>query len=396
MNEILSKIGAEATQSIINHLLGKFKSSGKNDTKPSEGEFHIDDIMAMISESANRILKGLEPVNIIVAGQTGVGKSTLLNTIFGENVAEASAGRPVTQEAKWYKSDRMPISILDTKGIEAKDYDETRQKLIDEIEKSRKSTDLRDQIHLAWVCISTSSDRLQDADLEVIKILKQYSIPTIVVMTKYTGEDIFIDKVRNLLIDNNIIVAGLVCVNSISGKFVPQIGITDLVDKSFEILPEGVKAAFAAAQTVSFDLKREAAEKCVTVAVTAAAGIAATPLPFADALALVPIQIGMIYAVSQSFGIKTTKEGMVPIISGIAGSLGMAVAGRVLVSGILKLIPVAGSAAGGAIAATVAGSLTATLGGIYIEFVEDYHKENGKLPDADELKKFGEYYEKNK
>lgn len=33
--------------------------------------------------------------NILIAGKSGVGKSSLLNYIFGEEVAETGAGKPV-------------------------------------------------------------------------------------------------------------------------------------------------------------------------------------------------------------------------------------------------------------------------------------------------------------
>ena len=36
--------------------------------------------------------------NILIAGKSGVGKSSLLNYIFGEEVAETGAGKPVTAE----------------------------------------------------------------------------------------------------------------------------------------------------------------------------------------------------------------------------------------------------------------------------------------------------------
>ena len=36
--------------------------------------------------------------NILIAGKSGVGKSSLLNYIFGEEVAETGAGKPVTTE----------------------------------------------------------------------------------------------------------------------------------------------------------------------------------------------------------------------------------------------------------------------------------------------------------
>ncbi|WP_369714686.1 GTPase [Leptotrichia sp. HSP-536] len=66
-----------------------------------------------------------ETVNIIVAGKTGVGKSSLINYIFGEKVAEVGVGAPVTQEIGAYHLKEDNINLYDTKGIETEDYEET-------------------------------------------------------------------------------------------------------------------------------------------------------------------------------------------------------------------------------------------------------------------------------
>ena len=63
-----------------------------------------------------------EKVNIIVAGKTGVGKSSLINYIFGEEVAEIGNGKPVTQEIEEYVMKKDNITLFDTKGIEAANY----------------------------------------------------------------------------------------------------------------------------------------------------------------------------------------------------------------------------------------------------------------------------------
>ncbi|MBQ6543866.1 MAG: 50S ribosome-binding GTPase, partial [Clostridia bacterium] len=44
----------------------------------------------------NDKIKNMNRLNIVVAGKTGVGKSTLINSIFRENLAETGMGKPVT------------------------------------------------------------------------------------------------------------------------------------------------------------------------------------------------------------------------------------------------------------------------------------------------------------
>ena len=45
-------------------------------------------------------IKNLNTLNIIVAGKTGVGKSTLINSVFREKLAETGIGKPVTQHMR--------------------------------------------------------------------------------------------------------------------------------------------------------------------------------------------------------------------------------------------------------------------------------------------------------
>ena len=41
-----------------------------------------------------------QPMNILVMGKTVVGKTTLINAIFGENVVETGIRHPVTQHIR--------------------------------------------------------------------------------------------------------------------------------------------------------------------------------------------------------------------------------------------------------------------------------------------------------
>ena len=59
-------------------------------------------------------------VNLIIAGKTGVGKSTLLNAALGGNLVKTGIGRPITDlgDVKWYEKDGVPLRIMDTVGLE--------------------------------------------------------------------------------------------------------------------------------------------------------------------------------------------------------------------------------------------------------------------------------------
>jgi 50S ribosome-binding GTPase len=54
-------------------------------------------------------------VNLAVFGKTGVGKSTLINAIFGEEVARTGIGRPVTEGSRLYVTRSGSLGLYDRK-----------------------------------------------------------------------------------------------------------------------------------------------------------------------------------------------------------------------------------------------------------------------------------------
>lgn len=78
----------------------------------------MDDINKTIDEEYEKQVNELESPNIMVVCGTGVGKSTLINTVFGEEVARVDNGVPITRGIHRYESDSTPLVIYDTEGYE--------------------------------------------------------------------------------------------------------------------------------------------------------------------------------------------------------------------------------------------------------------------------------------
>lgn len=104
--------------------------------------------------------------NIVVAGRTGVGKTTLIGAIFGHEVGNTLMGRPRTRGRIWYPENPGEADILrlcDTEGLEMERYSETLEGLKNEIKTRNASRDPFDHIHVAWLCIDEPS--LKEGDL---------------------------------------------------------------------------------------------------------------------------------------------------------------------------------------------------------------------------------------
>ena len=329
-------------------------------------------------EIIQETIKNLGQVNIIIAGKTGVGKSTLINAVFNEDMAETGVGRPVTQCMREYSKEGSFYHIFDTKGFELDSYQEMKENIIQEIRK-RKSTDPKEHLHIMWYCVSDEGKRIEPAEIDFIKEITK-EIPTIWVFTKAMSSDLtFFNKVKE---ENYNTITHLIRVLALGYEtpigVVPPFGIQELIELTYNLLPDAAKKAFAAAQKVNKELKKKTVNKLIVGAASAAAAAGATPIPFSDAIVLAPIQIGMIAGISSTFGMELSSAFISTIVTSAAGVVGATYAGRAIVSGLLKLIPTAGSIIGGTISATTAATLTTLMGWAYyntLVFLQDNNME---------------------
>lgn len=135
--------------------------------------------------------KDLKKLNIIIVGKTGVGKSTLINSLFRGNFADTGLGRPVTQKIRVLEKPDFPLAIYDTPGFElAKDQqDAVKSGIMELINKGIASHDINQAIHCIWYCINVGANRTFDnSEIEWIKSLTKENtvahVPIIVVLTQ--------------------------------------------------------------------------------------------------------------------------------------------------------------------------------------------------------------------
>lgn len=308
-------------------------------------------------------IKSIEKPNLMVIGGTGVGKSSLINKVFGQNVAKVGVGEPVTKGCVKYSAPELGVNIFDTEGYEIEpngqvDNSNFQQVVLKEIQ-SRKSKALQDQIHIFWYCLSISGHRITDYDLKNIKLLLGQGIKLAIVLTKCDQDELNAQNqgvhalsFKKILKDNAI--NNPVFETMTEGD--DFLELNDLVAWSLESLPgDQLRKAFIAAQKINLPLKEAEANKIIMAAAAAASTAAGlNPVPLSDAVILAPIQMGMAATLANTYGFSALGNASIALLKAQV----LTMVGKQMASSLLKLIPVIGNFAN----AAVAGALTAGFG----------------------------------
>ncbi|MBQ6250991.1 GTPase [Ruminococcus sp.] len=352
------------------------------------------DVNKIAQDAINAIaerIKNLNRLNIIVAGKTGVGKSTLINAVFRDKMAETGIGRPVTDHMRKITKKGVPLCIYDTRGFELgkEVQNDVKREIADTISRGLAANDINEAVHCIWYCINTASNRIEPEEIQWLREISRENeltqVPIIVVLTQSFSEA-NAQEMRKTLMEENLDIIQVVPVLAESYEIkglgtAPAYGLDVLIQVMEEALPEELMDTLQNVQIASLKSKKLRAQAAVATAALAAAGEGAAPLPFADCAMMIPTQLGMIASITVIFGFNVSKSIITALLSSTIGSGGATVLGKTVVSNILKLIPGAGSVLGGAISAGTAGVITAALGEAYIGVMELVFKGDMSLDD---------------
>ena len=355
-------------------------------------EVNTDEIAKKCMDAINEKLKNLKKLNIIVVVKSGVGKSTLINSLFRDKIAETGLGRPITTEIRKIEKKDYPMAIYDTPGFELSEGQQAKVKeeIIELIHKGLATGDINNAIHCIWYCINVGGNRTFDQTeinwlKELIEKNKVTKVPIIVVLTqacpKTKGK-----QMQTLVEKENLDIIKVIPVLAqdmdFDGEYVAKAyGLDQLVDIMSEALPEELQDTLQNVQKASLKSKKKRSRAVVAAASAVAFGEGFIPIPFSDAAVLIPTQITMIASITTNFGMSISKSVIMSFISSTIGTAGTTILGKSMVSNLFKLIPGVGTGVGGMISGSTASLLTTALGEAYIKFMEMIYK--GELKKED-------------
>jgi len=282
-------------------------------------------------------------VIIALVGNVNVGKSSLVNAIFGQDYADVDPLPGWTKDVKFYPLAENLI-IADTPGLE--DIDETHS--------TETWNVVGPKADLILLIINASAG-LQKSERDTYKKLAKAGKPLLVIVNKkdqiqpQSRLDAVIDFIAKNLNTNKVIAT-----SALHGE-----GIDVLTKSMFQILDENKRIIFLR----YVQDKEPAIKKLVTLCALAAGGVGVIPIPFADMPFLTGIQIYLCTQIAHIYGIKISKTDALKFIGSTVGVLGFL--GRSLFRQVIKAlgdITIIGAGVTALIGAGVAASMTYGIG----------------------------------
>ena len=308
-------------------------------------------------------------IKILLIGKTGAGKSTFINTSFGELVARSSPSlKSVTSKCTEYllpykineenkEKCQGRIMLIDTPGFENEESIKYVKKVIENYTKNAK--DSKDMVHCALYFLK-EGDRLSPHENEIFDYILGQKIGLFFIVTRSdplnskTKHNI-LDFFKNKINEERIINVNLVKQRILTSKKkktiteIPIIGMEEVYDAILKYLkpeiyndklfnslqtPPTIEEKLKVLKKISFlfqefnsieDLKKGSHIKgnaIVTSYSCLAGGCGFIPIPFLDIAPVIGIQIAMIISLAKIYGIKGNQYKLKDIILSGGCSLG--------------------------------------------------------------------------
>ena len=162
----------------------------ENEMEENILSLRLDNHLEKLSKKMSEL--EVKHLNILLLGPSGVGKSTLINSILKldkDKMAQADITKPTTKKFNIYESEKISnIRLIDSRGIEKGDYN--IEEFVNEVTKFIESNELNGNpdnfIHCIWYCVTGT--RFEDVEEKTLSKLSSIygdsNLPIIVVYTQ--------------------------------------------------------------------------------------------------------------------------------------------------------------------------------------------------------------------
>jgi len=385
---------------------------------------NIETIISGNNIAVNEIIKNnlndFEKINIMIIGMIGTGKSTLINSIFGIDIAKADIGFSITKKIEKKEIKGIPLTIYDTPGLELNKIKlkNTLKEIKQIIEKGNQLDSIKERIHCILYCINCRTNRLDPMETELIKELtntaNKAQVPTIIVITQsinetnanylknYIQSQLQNENPNSYEIDIIPVLAKAVEIKNKHNKnnksYIKQpFGLSKLLDSICKNHTVYLKYTIQHLQNINLKSKIKSSRNAIATTVSLNFGAGTFSLPFSDAYILIPTEIGMLTTITYIFGFKLPKSVLGFIVSSIVGPSSASFLGKLIVPNLLKLIPGPGYILGASISGMIAATITTTLGEAYIKLmvkiwngefnINDFQTDEGRERIQNELRR---------
>ena len=202
----------------------------------------------------------MEKPNVLVVGFEGVGKSTLIKAVLGEDAMRKAqavrSGRP--EDFQIYENDKVPFRLIDTVGIEPGLFKE--QRAVNAVKKwssnAIKAKRKEHQISSIWFCVDRYTSKLFPKTIDSFIDAVDYwdDVPIIVVITQsYEEDDVaktreivekaFLSKKKYATKLTEIVSVIAKPKQTKEGEVIPPMGIPELIELTNSLLPVGFQAS---------------------------------------------------------------------------------------------------------------------------------------------------------
>lgn len=310
------------------------------------------------------------PPRILILGRRGAGKSSIINAIFNEKVANVSDVLSETGKPKWYNLENADgtISILDTRGIGDLTKPESAKHVdtFDEIKNEIKQQ-LPDVV--LFLCKARDVDSHIAIDIQKVQEISnfisknhKYKIPIAALITNVdvlTPKDIkppyeneekkknistAVKALNRAFKKSNIELIKTIPVSAYAEHDSDGIitlnnywNIDKLIVLLSDYLPNSAQVQLARLSKVNI-IQVKIANTLIRSAATICSGIAATPVPGADIIPITAVQVGMVIGIANIAGRKLSKKSAKEFLTALGVNVGTGFALREVSRALIKYL----------------------------------------------------------